>query len=84
MIWTLDLGINLQRSKLKRIFLLLRPVFIKAMILRHFDSKHDIWIKANTLGYAISVVLGQITPDQHSSNYVTHKNYFKFYKSEID
>lgn len=35
------------------------------------------------MGYAIGGFLSQMTLDQHSSNHVTHKNYFNFSKSEI-
>ena len=35
----------------------LRPAFIKALILWHFDPKYHIWIKTDALGYAIRGVL---------------------------
>ncbi len=66
----------------KETFIHLRKAFIKALILRHFNSKCYIKIETDTLGYAICRVLSQMTSDQHSSGHVTHKDP-NFPKSEI-
>ncbi len=58
----------------KKAFIYLRKAFIKTLILRHFDIKCHIRIKTDASGYAIGGVLSQMTSDQHSSDYVTHKD----------
>ena len=45
----------------KKAFNHLRQAFIKALILRHFDSKSHIWIETNTLDYNIGKVLSQLS-----------------------
>ena len=45
----------------KQAFIELRQAFTKAPILRHFDLECYIRIKTDTLGYAISCVLSQLT-----------------------
>ena len=71
----------------KKAFIHLQKAFIKASILKHFDSKYHISIETNVLGYTISGVPSQMTAghsDQLFSNYVTHKNLnLNFSKSEI-
>ena len=67
----------------KKAFINLQKTFTKTLILRHFDPDRHIRMETNALGYAISRVLSQMTLGQHFSNYVTHKNYSDFLKSEI-
>ena len=49
------------RAKLA--FTELRQVFLKALILHHFDPERHIWIEIDALGYAIGGVLSQMTSD---------------------
>ena len=44
----------------KKTFNYLQLVFIKALILQHFDLKIYIWIETKVLGYAINRVLNQL------------------------
>ena len=44
-------------------FIQLRKVFIKALILHHFDLERYIQIEIHALGYAISRVLSQLTSE---------------------
>lgn len=48
-------------SKTCLAFIQLRKVFIKTLILYHFDSKHHNWIETDTLSHAISELLSQLT-----------------------
>ncbi len=69
----------------KKAFIYLWKAFTKAPILRHFYLEYHIRIKIDTLKYAISGVLSQMTSDQYSSGHMTHKNLNSdFPKSEID
>ena len=45
----------------KRAFTKLRQAFIEALILNYFDSERHIQIETDTLGYAISEMLSQLT-----------------------
>ena len=47
----------------KLAFAELRQMFVKALILHHFDPKYDIQIETDASGYAISGVLTQLTLD---------------------
>ena len=47
----------------RQVFSQLKQVFIKASILRHFDTKHHIRIDSDASGYAISGVLSQMTSE---------------------
>ena len=47
----------------KLIFTKLRQAFLKAPILHHFDPERHIRIESNTLSYAISGILNQLTSD---------------------
>ena len=67
----------------KKIFIYLQKTLTKALIFDYFNLKSHIRIKTNALGYIISRILSQMTSDQLSTNYVTHKNYYDFLKSEI-
>lgn len=58
--------------------------FTETLILWHFDLQYHIWIATDAFGYAIGEVLNQITGDQHSSDYVIHKNHSNFSWSKID
>lgn len=53
----------------KKAFHRLRQAFIKAPILQHFDPKSYIWIKTNTLGYAIVGVLNQQLNESTTLNF---------------
>ena len=64
-------------------FIHLRKAFTKAPILRHFDPERHIWIKTDASGYAIGMVLSQMTSGQPFSDHVTHENHSDFPKSEI-
>ena len=44
-------------------FTKLRQALLKAPIFYHFNLKHHIWIETNALGYAIVVILSQLTLD---------------------
>ncbi len=46
-------------SKAKQAFNQLRDVFMRASILRHFDSEQHICIKINTFNYAVASILSQ-------------------------
>ncbi len=75
---------NFLTLKAKKAFIYLRNAFTKALILRHFDLECHIRIETNTSKYAIGGVLSQMTSDQHSSSYVTHKDpNSDIFKSEI-
>ena len=52
----------------------LRLAFTEASILWHFDSECHIWIETNTLGYAISGVLSQLTSGTNPDRIVTKAN----------
>ncbi len=58
----------------KKVFIYLQKSFTKAPIFRHFDLKCYIQIETDALGYAIGRILSQMTLDQYSSNWVTHKD----------
>ncbi len=46
-------------SEAKQTFNQLRDVFMKAFILRHFDSKRHICIEINMFNYAVASILSQ-------------------------
>ena len=48
----------------KLAFFKLRQVFVKALILYHFDLERHIWIKMDASSYAIGGVLSQLTLDE--------------------
>ena len=50
----------------KKTFNYLRPAFIKAAILRHFDLESYIQIEINALSYAIDRVLSQLNLDSNA------------------
>ena len=52
----------------KKAFNCLKETFTKALIFRHFDLECYIWIKTNTLGYAIEKVLSQLISNQLTSD----------------
>ena len=52
--------------KAKLAFIELRQVFLKALILHHFDLERHIRIETNVSGYAIGGVLSQLTLDDLS------------------
>ena len=52
--------------KARLVFIKLRKMFIKALILNNFDPECYIQIKIYTFGYAITKILGQLT-----SNYLS-------------
>ena len=45
------------------VFIELRQVFLKALILHHFNSEHYIQIETDASGYAMSRVFSQLTLD---------------------
>ena len=47
----------------KEVFNQLKPVFIKALILWHFDPECHIWIETDASSYVIERVLSQLTFD---------------------
>ena len=53
-------------SKARLMFTKLRQVFVKALILYHFDPKRHIRIEINKLGYAIDRVFSQLIFDNLS------------------
>ena len=55
-------------------FIGLSKAFTKALILYYFDPKHHIGIKTNTLNYAISGVLSQLTTKRGLAGQMIHKN----------
>ena len=57
---------NFLTSNAKKAFNHLRLMFIKAPILRHFDSKSHIRIETNASGYTISGVLSQLNLDSNA------------------
>lgn len=57
---TQTFGINVFIPKNKKIFIHLPKVFIKVLILEHFDPKHHVYIETLTSEYAISRILSQI------------------------
>ena len=65
---------NFLTSNAKKAFNHLRLVFIKALILRHFDLESHIRIETNASGYAIDGVLSQlnlhsdVSPNDSNSN----------------
>ncbi len=70
-------GTDFLTAEAIKAFIYLQKTFIETLILEHFDSKCYIRIETDALGYAISVVLSQMTSDhsdQLSSNHMTHKN----------
>lgn len=77
-------GTDLFTLRAKKTFINLWKVFIKALILMHFDIEYHICIKTNALSYTIDGVISWMTLDQTFSNHVTHKNLeANFSKSEI-
>lgn len=66
--------------KAKTAFLHLQTSFTEILILHYFDSKSHIWIETDTLRYAISEILNQLTSDQNFFDHVIDKNpnFFKF------
>lgn len=58
----------------KRTLIYLEKSFIKTTFFYYFESECHIRIETNILGYIISVILSQLTLDQHFSDHVTHKN----------
>ena len=54
-------------SNNKKIFNHLRPIFIKALILQHFDPECHIRIETNALSYIPSKVLSQLNLDSNTS-----------------
>ena len=52
----------------------LRPAFIKAPILWHFNPKYQIWIETNVLGYAIGGMLSQLAFGTRPDEAVTKAN----------
>lgn len=69
--------------KAQMAFIYLQKVFIKAAILYHFESEHYICIETNTLDFAISEILNQLTLDQRFPGHVTFKNP-KISKSDVN
>ncbi len=68
----------------KKAFLYLRNGSTKALILHYFDTGCYIYIKTNTLKYAIDKVISQMTLDQLLSNHIIHENLeSNFSQSEI-
>lgn len=60
--------------KAKKTFIYLQKTITQILILCYLDPKCHIYIETDALRYAISKVLSQITLEQHSSNYVIHKD----------
>ena len=52
----------------KEYFNQLKQAFIEALILQYFDPKCHIWIETNFSGYAIGVVINQMTSDYLTSD----------------
>ena len=50
-------------SKIKKVFIKLRQVFIEAPILNHSDLQRYIQIEKDTFGYAICEILNKLTLD---------------------
>ncbi len=50
-------------SRAKQIFIKLRQVFIKALILNYLDLECHIQIETDTSSYVISKILNQLTSD---------------------
>ncbi len=77
-------GTDFLTSEAKKTFIHPQKAFKEAPILRHFDPEGHIQIETNASRYAIGGVLNQMTSDQHSSGFVTHKDpNSDFPKSEI-
>ena len=53
--------------------------FTEALILWHFDPEYYIWIKTDTLGYAISGVLSQLTSGTSPNEAVIKTNLGQWY-----
>ena len=79
-------------SGAKRAFTQLRQAFIKALILRHFDSECHIRIQTDVSNYAIGRVLSQLTLDNlgwwhpvafYSQKMILAKTRYKTYKNEL-
>lgn len=58
----------------KKVFVHLERAFFKTLIFRHFDLEYHIYIKIDISRHVIGRVLSQITLDQYSSDFVTHKH----------
>ena len=72
-----NFGTDFFTFQAKKTFTHLQKAFTKIPILHHFDLECYICIGTNTLGYAISRILNEITLDhldQLFPNHVTHKN----------
>ena len=59
-------GSDFFTPKAKLAFTKLRQVFVKALILHHFNLECQIWIETNISGYAICGVFNQLTSDNLS------------------
>ncbi len=69
-----DSGTDFLTPKAKKAFIHLQKAFTEALIFRHFDPKHHIWIETDVSGHAIGEVFSQMTSDQYSSGHVTHED----------
>ena len=67
-------GLSFLIPKARSAFKRLRLAFTKPPIFRHFDPKCHIWIKTNTLSYAISGVLSQLASKTSLDGVVTKAN----------
>lgn len=54
-------GPNFLASIARLTFTKLGQVFIKILILHHFDLKYFIWVEIDILGYTIDIILNQLT-----------------------
>ena len=66
---------NFLTSGAKLVFIKLKQVFFKALILHHFDPERYIRIEKDILGYAISGIFSQFTlkSQWHSMAFFSHK-----------
>ena len=57
------IGLDFFTLRTRLAFIKLRQAFVKAPIFHHFNLEHHIRIETDTSGYAISIVLSQLTSD---------------------
>ena len=58
----------------RKVFNRLWQVFIKALIFQHFDLEYYLWLKIDTLSYAINGVLSPLTIETSFDGVVTKIN----------